>query len=101
MAKHCKGVIDEIITHVLKDGRDGYQSELLFAVINVNDYKMKFKFDNVHGCRSGAHVFVAEHDRIFALQSCMEGMQNNALDENNGHFDKEIDRADLENLEGM
>ena len=46
-------------------------------------------------------MFVAECDRICALQACMEDIQNNALDENIGHFDKEIDRADLEDLQGM
>ena len=101
MAKRCKGVIDETITDVLKMKEMVTKGELLFAVINVNCYKMKLEFDNVYGCRSGARVFVAECDRNCALQACMEGVQNNAFDENIDHFDKEIDRADLEDLEGV
>ena len=60
MAKHCKGVIDEIITDVLKMKEMVTKGELLFSVINVNDYKTKLKFDTVYGCRSGARVFVTE-----------------------------------------
>ena len=62
---------------------------------------MKFKFDNVYGCRSGARVFAAECDRICALQACTEGTQNNASDENIVHTYNQIDRADLEGLEGL
>ena len=100
-AKHCKGVIDEIITDVLKVKEMVAKGELHFAVINVNDCKMKFKFDNVYSCRSGARVFVTECDHICALQVSMEGIKNDAMDENIGHFDEEIGRADLEDLEGM
>ena len=48
MAKYCKGVIDEMITDVVKT---------------------KFKFDNVYGCRSGARVFATECDHICALHA--------------------------------
>ena len=91
MAKHCKGVIDEIITDVLKLKEMVAKGELLFSEINVHDYKTKFKFDNVFGCRSGARVFVAECDRICALQACMEDIQNNTIDENSVYPDNEID----------
>ena len=69
MAKHCKGVIDEIITDVLKMIEMVTKGELPFPVINVNDYKMKFKFDNVYG--SDTRVFAAACDRLCALQVCM------------------------------
>ena len=46
-------------------------------------------------------MFDTECDHICALQMCMEGIQNNAIDESIGHFDNEIDGADLEGLEGM
>ena len=70
-------------------------------MINVNDCVAKSNFDNVYGCRSGARVFVAECYHICALQACMEGVQNNAIDENIGHPDNEIDRVDLKGWEGM
>ena len=89
-------VMDYISLDVIKWTRIG---ELPFSVINVNNYKMKFKNDNVCGCRSDARVFVAECDRICALQVCMDGIQNNPINENIGHFDKENDRA--EDLERM
>ena len=92
---------DEIIIDVLKLKEMVTKSELLLTMIDVDGYKTKFKFDNVYGCHSGARAFVAECDRICALQACMEGIQINALDENIGHFDKEIDRAALEDLGGM
>ena len=47
MAKHCKGVIDEILTDVLKKKEMVAKSELLFPVINVKDYKTNSKFDSV------------------------------------------------------
>ena len=60
---------------------------------NVNDHMM-FKFDNVHGCRYDLRVFNAECDRTDAPQVCMQGTQNNATDDNNRHFDKQIDRRE-------
>ena len=48
MTKHCKGVIDEMITDVLKMTEMVTKGELLFAVTNVTGYKTKFKFDNVN-----------------------------------------------------
>ena len=101
MAKRCKGVIDEMITDLLKMNEMVTKGELLFPMVNVNNWKTKFKFDHVYGCRSGARVFVAECDHICALQACMEGIQNNTINENIGHPDNEIDRTELEGLECM
>ena len=92
MVLHCKGVTDEMITDVLKMKEMVTKGELLFPVFNVNGYKMKFKFDNAYGCRSGARVFVTECDRICALQADMKDTQNNSTNDNTGRVDREIDR---------
>ena len=47
-------------------------NELLFLVINANDYAVKFKFDNVHSSCPGARVFDTECDHIRALQTYMD-----------------------------
>ena len=77
LAKYCKSVIDEMISDVLKMKEMVTKGELLFPVINVNGYKMKFKFDNLYGCRSGARVCVTECVHICALQAGMDETQNN------------------------
>ena len=61
----------------------------------------KFKFDNVRGCRYVPRVFFADCNRTCALQVCMQGTHNNAMDDNIRHFDKQIDRDDSENLESI
>ena len=73
------------------------EGELPFSVTNVTDYMKKFKFDNVHGCRYDPRVFHAD----CTLQVCMQGTQNNAIDDNIRHFDKRIDRDDSENQESI
>ena len=77
------------------------KGEFPFSVTNVNDYMKKFKFDNVHGCRCDLRVFNANCNRTYALQECMQGTQNNAMDDHIRHFDKQIDRDDSENLESI
>ena len=72
--------LTKMITDVFKIKEMVIRGELLFSVINVNGYKMKFKFDNVFGCRSGARVFATECDHICALQAGMEHTQNNMTD---------------------
>ena len=99
MTKHCKGVIDEMITDVLKMKEMVTRGELLFQcewqnnttndntghfekeidsadedlegmiidsipVINVNDYAVKFKFNNVYHYLPGARVFDTRSDKI-------------------------------------
>ena len=96
MAKHCKGVIDEIITDVLKMKEMVTKGELLFSVINVNDYKTKLKFDTVYGCRSGARVFVTE-----CGPEGVHGGYPEQYDRRKHRTPRQIDRADSEGLEGM
>ena len=47
-------------------------NELLFLVINANDYAVKFKFDNVRSCCPDARVFDTECDHFRALQTYMD-----------------------------
>ena len=99
MTRHNKGASDEITTDVLKKKVMAAKGELPFSVINVNDHMRKFKFDNVHESRYDPRVINADCNRTYVLQVCMQGTQNNAIDDNIRHFDKQIDRDDLENLE--
>merc|ERR1712099_99317 len=61
---------------------------------------------------AGARVMITEIDPICALQACMEGfqvvtlehmkkMKNNAIVGNIGHFDNEIEMAELEKFPGI
>ena len=54
------------------------------SVTNVNGHMKKFKFDNVHGCRYDPRVFNADCNRTCALQVCMQGTQNSAIDDRQG-----------------
>ena len=66
--------------------------ELLFLVINVKGYAVKFKFDKMYSCCPGARVSDAECDHIRALQAYMSDILNNMSNENIGHTSNEIDR---------
>ena len=86
MMRHYKGTSDEITTDVLKKKVMAAKGELPFSVTNINDYMKKFKFDNVHGCRYDPRVLNANWNRTYALQVCMQGTHNNAIDDNIRHF---------------
>ena len=78
--------IDDNIRHIDKqidrDDSENLESilpddELLFLVINVKGYEVKFKFDNVYSCCPGAHVSDTECDHICALLAKMSDILNN------------------------
>ena len=94
--------IDDNIGHIDKQiDRADSEDDLLFLVINVNDCSATFKFDNVYGCHPGARVFDTECDHICVLQAYMEDVLNNMINEIIGHLGNEIDRTDLEGIDGM
>ena len=96
MIWHYRGASDEITADVPKKKVMTAKGELPFSVTKVNDHMKKFKFDNVHGCRYVPRVFFADCNRTCALQVCMQGTHNNTIDDNIRHFDRQIDRDDLE-----
>ena len=61
--------------------------ELLFLVINVKGYAVKFEFDNVYSCCPGARVSDTECDHICALLAYMSDILNTMSNAGN-----EIDR---------
>ena len=58
--------------------------ELLFFVINVKGYSVKFKFDNVYSWCLGFRVSDTECDHISALQAHMNDIFNNLSKQNIG-----------------
>ena len=50
-AQHCEFVAEEATTGAFKLKELVPKDELLFFVINVNDYATESEFDNVYGCR--------------------------------------------------
>ena len=82
--------IDDNIRHfdkqIDRDDSENLESvlpddELIFLVINVKGYAVKFKFDNVYSCCPGARVSDTECDHIRALQACMNDILNNMNNE--------------------
>ena len=69
------------------------EGELLFSVINVNGDNTKFKFDNVYGCRLLSATASVLHRRACRVFKTMRWTNTSAIL-------TEIDRADLEELEG-
>ena len=100
--QHREFVAEEATTGALKLNEMVSKGELLFFVINVNDFLTKSKFDNVYGCRHSLYdgimraihvmivvwlrvarlfslilvlVFIADCDTTGALQARVEGLQ--------------------------
>ena len=69
--------------------------ELLFLVINVNGYVVKFKFNTLYSCCPGARVFDTECDHIRAPQTYMDDILNNMSKEIIGHTGNEINRREV------
>ncbi len=114
IGKDIKGVTEETTTGVHRLYQMAKEKRLLFPAINVNDSVTKSKFDNIYGCReslvdgikratdvmiAGKVAVVAGYGEVGkgsaqALRG-LQGMKNNAIVCNIGHFDNEIDIASL------
>ena len=123
VAAKVKGVSEETTTGVHRLYQLEAEGKLLFPAINVNDSVTKSKFDNLYGCRESlADEAAMEGFEVTTMEDAlaegdiyvtctgnlrvitgehMEGMKDEAIVCNIGHFDNEIDMHYLESTPGI